>query len=159
MQRRACTLACFFMKDGGLGGNLFYAQLGASGGFIGCAFPQVHWFVSSRVRRVSLSAFSNFSSNSHSLCFHRFPIEESICTNGFQGVESSSDGVCCHWTCGQCGGSGCNDFAEDQVCCKSAVVALNVMCDDVDEPPCLVNPGESCSLLAGAGQACHAHAV
>ena len=60
------------------------------------------------------------------------------CSNGVKGIESN--GACCVFECGQCGGVGCSTVGESlglgaADCCEGTILENNEPCG---EAPCVV---------------------
>lgn len=69
-----------------------------------------------------------------------------MCSNGLEGVQSTSNDVCCVDGCGVCGGVGCTPANTSALtagdCCASEIVESGVFCDVSGAAPCIVTTGK-----------------
>lgn len=71
-----------------------------------------------------------------------------VCSNGLEGVESTSLDVCCVEACGMCGGVGCaqaggnGSTLTEADCCATEIVDSGVLCVDTGAAPCIITTRE-----------------
>lgn len=70
-----------------------------------------------------------------------------MCSNGLEGIQSTSDDVCCVEGCGVCGGVGCTPANTSSLtaadCCASEIIESGVFCETSGAAPCIVTTGET----------------
>ncbi|CAN0363059.1 unnamed protein product, partial [Ectocarpus sp. 13 AM-2016] len=63
-----------------------------------------------------------------------------VCSNGIPGIQSGVS--CCLAECGECGGSGCDEFGGGlgaDNCCQSDIEEYGELCSIKLEAPCVVD--------------------
>lgn len=76
----------------------------------------------------------NRSCSAHEAPCTRAASGDSTCSNGIK----SSDGVCCPWKCGRCGGDGCQYRSGGSYsCCSGSIKSTNNYCD-THSAPCIM---------------------
>lgn len=81
------------------------------------------------------------------LCVDDSP--DGICSNGLEGVENVTIGVCCDGDCDICGDTGCIESVD---CCASTIEASGSLCSVTGEAPCIVDGDDlirGCYFAAG----------
>ncbi|CAM9115958.1 unnamed protein product [Ectocarpus sp. 6 AP-2014] len=82
-------------------------------------------------------------------------VADSVCSNGFPGIENEDASVCCDAACNVCGGSTCGNVAglTGADCCTGTIITNDELCSVKGSAPCVVDPPEVTASTCANGLA------